>query len=130
MNSAWLAMSARYSKTSSRGRAIVTRRSTGSTARGVLPAAPRQAARRRTVVPALGVAHELASAPARSRRSGRHSSQTSAPSLVAVDALADQRRAAAVRAARRPAASAPDALAQQLALEIASEMPSSGRIMP
>ena len=118
MNSAWFAMSARYSKTSSRGRAIVTSEtSTGSTRRAVYAggAAPRG----RTVAPVLRAPRT--SLASRSRRVAAQRAAQLAddpPRAVAVHALADQRRAAAVAQRVAPGVAGADALAQQLALQV------------
>ena len=92
VNSAWLAMSARYSNTSSRGRAIVTltrQRVHG----GRAIAARRYAAARvmRTTPWPCSGPWTSSDVTGCSRRSGRHSSQRSSAALVVIEALADQR---------------------------------------
>src|SRR6266545_1442313 len=115
LNSAWLAMSARYSKTSSRGRAMTISTLTGSTARectrgpsgGPSP----------NGVPALGVVDGL-----RALREvvAPRAAELAHERAVAeeVHALADQGGAPAVVAGGSPGGQSPHALAQQLALEI------------
>src|SRR5436190_19080267 len=92
-------MSARYSKTASRGRAMTTSTVIGSTGAGVY-AAPRVlggAALDRLA--ALGVVHDLgALGPPGMARTAQLADERGV--AEAVDALADQRRAAAVVAAR------------------------------
>src|SRR4051812_29808368 len=114
VNSAWLAMSARYSKTSSRGRAMVislTRASTGPRIlRGGAHPQP-------DGVTALGVRHDVrplgGRAPAGAAQVADHRA-----ARVDVDALADERGAAAVRAVVASRFAGPHALAQELALEV------------
>src|SRR6478672_7676879 len=115
LNSAWLATSARYSKTSSRGRAIVISTLTGSTARECTrgrsggPAPDRQ--------PALGVVHDVrALGDVVAPRPAQLADERAA--AVAVYALADQRGAPAVVAGGPIGSLRADALAQELALEI------------
>src|SRR5689334_5522921 len=115
LNSAWLARSARYSKTSSRGRAIVISTLTGSTARECTrgrsggPAPDGQ--------PALGVMHDMgALGEVVAPRAAELADERAA--AVAVDPLADQRGAPAVVARDPIGGLRTDALAQQLALEV------------
>ena len=113
MNSGWFAMSARYSKTSSRGRAMVTSSVDG--VHGAPESSASRALRRRgaRTRPTRSCSRRCTSSErsGASRRSGRHSSQTHRARGVDVDALADERRAVAVRAAvRAAAASAPTLL--------------------
>src|SRR4051812_11715563 len=113
VNSAWLAMSARYSKTSSGGRAIVI-----SLARSTRPRSLRGRAHPPPDgLPALGVRDDL-------RVLGRRAAPGAAQladdgsARVEVDALADERGATAVRALPASRFAGPHALAQELALEI------------
>src|SRR5215218_3017908 len=126
-NSAWFEMSARYSKTSSRGRSMSTDTVTGSTAGGSLERGPRPwppAARRSGGGPdaqpdgvaTLAVRHPL----------GRHEAPpavratqlTDQAPAEAVHELTDERRPPARRAARARRLQRADALAQQAALEV------------
>src|SRR3954470_17928674 len=112
-------MSARYSKTSSRGRAMTTSAVTGST-RGILPADLRSGGPRRDDadgVAALEVAHELdgvrrAAAQRRAQRADRRRA------AEAVHALADQWRAAAVGARVASGGQPAHRLAQQCGLQV------------
>src|SRR3954447_23236399 len=114
LNSAWLAMSARYSKTSSRGRAIVISLTSGSTG----PRSLRGGAHPQPDgVTALGVRHDLRAlrgrAAARAAQLAHHRAAG-----VDVDAFADERGPAAVRAVVASRFAGPHALAQELALEV------------
>src|SRR5215218_8389938 len=104
-------MSARYSKTSSRGRSMLIVSSRGSTAPGVLPASDANGAL------VLGRAHELGAL--RGLAAARAAELADDPLGVQVDPLADQRGAVAVDAAGALAGELLDALAQQRALEAA-----------
>src|SRR3954471_14432756 len=115
LNSAWLATSARYSKTSSRGRAIVISTLTGSTARECTrgpsggPAPDGQ--------PAFGVVHDIgALGQLLSPRSAQLADERAA--AEAVHPLTDQGGAPAVMAGGSIGGLRTDALAQQLALEV------------
>src|SRR3954452_8187575 len=114
LNSAWLAMSGRQSKTSSRGRAIVISLLSGSTG----PRSLRSRAHPQPDgLPVFRVAHDVR---ALGRRTAPRTAQLADDRArrVHVDALADERRAAAVGAVWAPRFAGPDALAQQLALEV------------
>src|SRR3954452_7633622 len=115
-------MSARYSKTSWRGRAMITSALTGSTRRDSTRGAPSRISGRvpgdaADGVAALEVPHELDGVglgPAlrgAQRADGGRASE-------AVHALADQRGAAAVRARVAPRRERADRLAQQRRLEV------------
>src|SRR3954470_8109784 len=114
LNSAWLAMSARYSKTSSRGRAIVISFRSGSTG-------PRSLRSRAHSQPdglaVLGVTHDMRSLRRRAAARAAQLADHRAP-RVDVHALADEGRPAAVGAVRASRFAGPHALAQQLALEV------------
>src|SRR3954453_14269666 len=99
-------MSARYSKTSSRGRSMVIESSMGSTAPAVLPAGGHAAHPDGPLV--LGRAHELG----RLWRlaAARAAELADDPLAVEVDPLAHQRRAVAVTQRARASASAPTLL--------------------
>src|SRR4051795_6308476 len=94
LNSAWLAMSARYSKTSSRGRAIVISLTSGSTGPRSLRG---RAHPQPDGLPVLGAVHDLRALGGRAAARPAKLADDGAP-LVEVDALAHERRAAAVRA--------------------------------
>src|SRR6185503_4378805 len=107
VNSAWLAMSARYSQTSSRGRAIVTSVISGSTGR--------ESTRRRA--PAAGPS---ARGPCGARAAAPRAAQLAhaRAARVEVDALPDPRCPAAVGAVPTAGLPGADALAQELAFEV------------
>src|SRR6266511_6112066 len=110
LNSAWLAMSARYSKTSSRGRAIVISTLTGSTARECTrgpsggPSPDGESA--------LGVVDDLRALGVVAAPGPAEVADERAVA-EAVHALADQRGAPAVVAGGPPGGLCADALAQQ-----------------
>src|SRR5215207_4656563 len=105
-------MSARYSKTSSRGRSIVMVSSTGSTTPGVLPQAGSTDADGALV---LGRAHQLG--PLRGVAAARPAQLADHCLGVEIDTLADQRRAVAVVAAGALVGEQADALSQQRLLD-------------
>src|SRR3954462_4760268 len=105
-------MSARYSKTSSRGRSMVMSSSTGSTTPGVLPNGGGSDANGPLV---LRRAHELG--PLGGSAAPRTAQLAHDRLGVEVDALADQRGAMAVRTARPLLDEEPDAPAQQRPLD-------------
>src|SRR4051812_38498793 len=114
VNSAWFAMSARYSKTSSRGLAIVISVLSGSTG----PRSLRGGARPQTDgLPALGVLHDDRALGRRGMAAAAELTHD-APARVEVDALPDERRPATVGAVVAPRLARADALAQELALEV------------
>src|SRR6187455_1424571 len=100
-------MSARYSKTSSRGRSMLMDSSMGSTAPAVLPLQTAHADR----AGVLRRAHELRGL--RSLAATRPAELADDPLAVEIDALADQRRAVAMNAERAFVGECSDALAQQ-----------------
>src|SRR4051794_10833678 len=102
-------MSARYSKTSSRGRSMVMLSSTGSTAPGVLPRTNANGAL------VLRRAHELR--PLRRVAAARAAQLADDRLGIVVDPLADQRGAMAVGAQRPLLGEQADALAQQRPLD-------------
>src|ERR1700712_2380364 len=104
-------MSARYSKTSSRGRSIVMDSSMGSTDPAVLPLQAPDADRARV----LRRAHELRGL--RGLTATRPAQLADDPLAVQVDALADQRRAVAMNAERALVRECSNTLAQQRELE-------------
>src|SRR3954464_3998483 len=113
-NSAWLAMSARYSKTSSRGRAIVISLTSASTG----PRSLRGGAHPQPDgLPALGVVHELRALGGGAAARAAQLADDGAAG-VDVDVLADERRAPAVRAVVASRFAGPHPLAQELALEV------------
>src|SRR5215210_6021707 len=107
-------MSARYSKTSSRGRAMVISLTSASTG----PRSLRGGAHPQPDgVPALGMVHDLR---ALGRRAAARTTQLAHDGAagVDVDALPHERGAPAVRAAVASRFAGPHALAQKLALEV------------
>src|SRR3954467_4317626 len=122
LHSAWLAMSARASKTSSRGRAIVISLLIGSTRprslRGGAYPQPNG-------VPALGVVHDLR---ALGRRAAPGAAQLAhdGAARVEVDPLAHERGSSAVRAVAASRFAGPHALAKKLALEVGLGDPEQG----
>src|SRR6478609_3947084 len=115
LNSAWLARSARYSKTSSRGRAIVISTLTGSTARECTRG--RSGGPAPDGEPALGVMDDVgALGEVLAPRPTQLADECAAAETV--HPLADQRGAPAVVAGGSIGGLRTDALAQQLTLEI------------
>jgi hypothetical protein len=104
-------MSARYSKTSSRGRSMLISSSMGSTTPAVLPLQTAHAHR----AGVLRRAHELTRAW--SLAAARPAELADDPLAVEIDALADQRRAMAVNAERALVRECSDTLAQERELE-------------
>src|SRR3954451_17542374 len=114
VNSAWLAMSARYSKTTSRGRSIVISLSRGPTQ----PRSLRSRARPQPDgLPGLGVRHDVRALGRRAAPRAAQLAHDRAP-RIDVDAFADEGRATAVGAVASSRFAGPHALAQKLALEV------------